>query len=215
MEGRPSSWYAGLGLGMAIAGALLVPVAIGKWPVDWLPVPFIVGLACVGAVPFWEWVTWPKADNAPAEPEYMPAPAPAQPVATVVRYASGIVNSRPREPLAIKEEPRSARWLDWQDGSEKLLAWYTIRRTLTAEALVDQERALSSRPDWVTWTDEWARVELAVKTNGRATQLAAPLPVIRARIESGQIKWTDAHDPPAIVAPPRPSVGRVIEAQKA
>jgi hypothetical protein len=200
---------------MAVAGGLLLFVAVGKWPVEWLPVPFIAGVAVFGFVPFWEWATWPKERSAPppAQPQYA-APAP-QPAAVVARYATGTVMGKPREPVLMAIEPRSARWLAWQRGSEILLAWYTIRRTLTAEALVDQERAFSSRPDWVTFTDEWARVELAVKINGRATQLAAPLPVIRARITSGQIEWTDAADPPAIVAPPRPAVGMVIEAQKA
>lgn len=214
MQGRPSAWYAGLGLGMAVAGGLLVLVAVGRWPVAWLPVPFIAGLACVGAVPFWEWVTWPKeVATSPTPPQYA-APAP-QPAAVVARYAVGTVMGQPREPILMAVESRSPRWAAWQDGSEKLLAWYTIRRTLTAEALVDQERAFSSRPDWVIFTNEWERVELAVKVNGRATQLAAPLPVIRARIESGQIKWSDAHDPPAIIAPPRSAVGMVVEAQKA
>lgn len=210
---------AGIGTGLVLAsGTLLTLYATGRGLhgtvafLSWLGL-FTTGFGLMLALAPWLFAE-PQEHLPPAEPKYTPAPAPA-PTATVARYAMGTVMGKPREPVLMAIEPRSARWLAWQEGSEKLLDWYTIRRTLIAEALVDQERAFSSRPDWVTFTDEWKRVELVVKNNGKPCQLAAPLPVIRARIESGQIKWTDAHDPPAIVAPPRPSVGMVVDAQKA
>lgn len=210
---------AGIGTGLVLASGTLLGLYAFEHALHgvngflaWLGL-FTTGFGLMLALAPWLFAEPKERSAAPTQQQYA-APTPP-PAVVVTRYATGTVMGRLREPLEIATEPRSSRWLAWQRGAESLLAWYTIRRTLTAEALVDQEHAFSSRPDWVTFTDEWQRVDLAVKVNGRATQLAAPLQVIRARIASGQIEWTDAHDPPAIAAPPRPAVGMVIEAQKA
>lgn len=210
MEGRPSAWYAGLGLGMAAAGALLVPVAIGKWPVDWLPVPFIVGLACVGAVPFWEWVTWKEPALAAPKPERITAQPAAAPI-TVIRRVGGTHMGRPHE-IDI-EETRPTTWGAWQVAALTWLDWHTRRRSLTRDALTGPGLAFGKPADWVEFTDELARVGLASKENGKPTVLALPLPVVRDRITRGVVEWRTDVQPPAI-AHPYPASGVVVEAEK-
>ena len=51
---RPSAWHAGLGFGMTVCGAMLVPMAVGELPFSWTP--FVAGLACVGIVPLGEYL---------------------------------------------------------------------------------------------------------------------------------------------------------------
>lgn len=193
MEGRPSAWYAGLGLGMAAVGVLLVPVAIGEWPVSWLPVPFIVGLACLGAVPFWEWATWPKADAEPYEPDE-PESTPVAPVPVIRRIT---VNDRSGTREIDLPDTRPARWAAWQGCVEAALDWARIRGGITSGVMVGPSAMFRDRGDWVTVTGAMAAAGLLEKANGRVTRLTGNVDALLARVHEGRCEWPTDADPPA------------------
>jgi hypothetical protein len=132
----------------------------------------------------------------------------------VVRYATGTVNGREREPFEIATEPRPAKWTAWQEAALTWLDWHALRRSLTRDALTGPGLAFGKPADWVEFTDELARVGLANKENGKPTVLALPLPMVRKQIMSGLVEWRTDTAPPTI-ASPYPADSAVVEMQKA
>lgn len=213
MDDRPSVWAIGLGLGLcAVAALLLGAIAAGaafelSWlaigasviVIGWFGLPAIVWAIGAGWAAFWAWRerrdAWQRRNDRP------PAPVPAAPPAVVLRYATGLVNGRPREPLEIAAEPRTARWTAWQLAAERWLGWYKLLRTCTSGAMVGPHRAFDKPASWVAFTDELDRVGVVDKMNGKRTVLRASLDATEARILSGEVEWSEEMDAPGIRPP--------------
>lgn len=228
MDERPSIWGIGLGAGIFTAGVLLLVAILNRWAFElawfgvglsvivmaWCGLPVLVWLVTTGWGVFQTVYTWRHRNDKPSA--LLPAPPAAVQPAIVIRRVGGTVNGMPREELGREidlVETRPARWVAWQAESLELLDWYVAAgRSLLSDDLVGPGLAFANRPDWVRFTDEWARQRLAIKANGKPTQLAGPLPAIRARIERGLVEWSLEADPPPI-APPRPNKVATVEAQ--
>jgi hypothetical protein len=208
---RYSSWGIGAGLGLVLVALAGLAVAIVGLRPDWRILAGLFGLG-LGTVPVTEaaidLLRLYRGDRLreraeilrqrewAARLEQVPAPA----TVTVIRRIPHTVNGQ-RGELDLADT-RPARWLAWQTASERTLAWYALRRSLTADALTPG--CVADRGAWVALTDGLAAAGLIDKRPGQRTVWAHPLAVVRARIEAGACDWPADRDPPAVSAPPAP-----------
>lgn len=161
---RPSSWAAGLGLGLLVAGTNMVKIARGEWPLEWWLVPLLFGLACLGGVPFGYWLLAKCWDAISALADLW-AQADAYKLAAC-ETASPTAPTSPLVAGGLDAMTDLERYV--QDGLLLTLEHARAAGGLTWDAI---GHAFGKREHWVWWTNVLAASRLADKANGVPTTL--------------------------------------------
>lgn len=202
---RPSTWVLAGALGLLAPGVVILAdiergqMQAGAW---YLWLGLTTAAAVLGAIHagwglvlavWWLATHWPR-------PAARPEPLPAAPAPRTVYLRRVPVHSAQGVSEIELPDTRPAHWDAWQDAARRVVGWWHVRHSLSAEALVGH--AVASREAWVRLTDALAAAGLARKSAGRRTEWCVNTARVLALLDAGALAWPEAAPPP-VTEPPR------------